>query len=155
MKSLSYCLFLFTIFIYSLGFAQEIPNPSFENWNQGNPVDWWGTAILQVSDAYDGDYAVSMQVLDDGMGGVIIPVLLVGDVGAGTNVSQRHSSFGGYYKFQPNGNEWFNVAIIMNYNNVPIGGGAVQFSATSPSTWTAFNVPIMYTTEDTPDSGRI
>ena len=151
MKFLNFSLIVFTIFIYSSGFAQEIPNNSFENWDQGNPVDWWGVAILQVSDAYEGNSAVSMQILDDGSGGVIIPVLAVGDVAAGTNVSQRYGSFGGYYKFNPNGSEWFNVGIVMNYNNMPIGAGAAQFSATAPSTWTEFSVPITYTTEDTPD----
>lgn len=113
MKSLCYCLFFINLFIFSLGFAQEIPNPSFEDWSEGYPVDWWGIAILQVADSHDGDYAVSMQILDGGVDSVIVPILAVGDFGIGTDVSQRYSNFGGYYKFAPNGNEWFNVAVVM------------------------------------------
>jgi hypothetical protein len=131
--------------------AQEIPNHSFEDWDQGIPISWWGTAILQVSDAFDGNSAVSMQVLDNGVGGVIIPFLTSGDFANGFPISQRYGSFNGYYKFNPNGNEWFNVGILMMFNTNAIGGGAGQFSATSPSTWTEFNVPIVYSTEDIPD----
>jgi hypothetical protein len=155
LKTLIYNLFLITILNYSLGFAQEIPNSSFEEWNEGNPVDWWGVVILQVADSYDGDYAVSMQVLDSGMDSVIVPVLAVGNFGTGTDITQRYENFGGYYKFQPNGNEWFKVVIAMTYNEVPIGGGGAQFPITAPSTWTAFNVPIIYSTEDTPNRALI
>jgi hypothetical protein len=154
MKSFNYCLILFTLFIYSLSFAQDIPNSSFENWNQDTPVDWWGIALLQSSQSpYDGDYAVSMQILDNDSGGVVIPVLSVGDSTAGTDVSQRYTNFRGYYKFAPNGSEWFKALIVMNYNNAPVGSGTAQFSATS--VWTEFDVPITYTSEDTPDSAFI
>lgn len=135
--------------------VQEIPNPSFEDWSEGYPVDWWGIAILQVADSHDGDYAVSMQILDGGVDSVIVPILAVGDFGIGTDVSQRYSNFGGYYKFAPNGNEWFNVAVVMMHNEATIGSGFAQFSATIPSTWRAFNVQITYTTEDTPDRALI
>ncbi len=151
MKLFRFYFVLLIIFISTFSFAQEIPNHSFENWNQGNPVDWWGAAIIQVSDAYEGNSAVSMQVLDNGAGGVIIPVLSAGDQGTGINISQRYGSFSGYYKFSPNGSEWFKAGIFMNYNNNLIGGGSDQFSAAPPSIWTEFNVPITYSTEDTPD----
>jgi len=155
MKSLKKYLAIFTLLVCSSGFAQEIPNHSFENWQNGIPEDWFGVAILKSSTAYDGDFSVSMQVLSDGGSGVIIPLLSVGEVSPGTSVSQRYGSFKGYYRFSPNGNEFFNIQVLMNFNSLPIGLGSVQLPATSPSTWTEFIVPITYTSEETPDIAQI
>jgi len=146
---------VFGILMYSQGFAQEIPNHSFEDWANGIPEGWFGVAILKSATAFDGNSSVSMQVLSDGGEGVIIPFLWIGETSPGTNVSERYGSFKGYYRFNPNGNESLNVQVLMNLNGVPIGVGQAQLSATSPSTWTEFSVPISYSTDETPNIAQL
>ena len=137
--------------------AQEIPNNSFEDWSGGDPVDWLTSdvsgfdAVSQSSDAYEGNSSVFMQILDGGPGFVFLPSLQVSDGlgGIGTPVTQRYGSFGGYYKFFPNGNEGFNVQVNMLFNGTIIGSGAFPFG--TASNWKEFSVPIVYITGETPD----
>ena len=142
-----------TILISSFSFAQEIPNNSFENWNAGDPVDWWTNdivgfdAVTQTSDAWEGSSAAKMTVLDGG-GFAVIPFLTVGDMGSGTPVSQRYGSFKGYYKLNPLGDENFNVQVFMWTSTNLVGAGLAQFPAAG--SWTEFNVPIEYSSGETP-----
>ena len=141
--------------------AQEIPNNSFEDWSGGDPVSWQTSdspgldAVSQSSDAYEGNSSAFMQVLDAGQGLVLNPDLQVtdGSGGIGTPVTQRYSSFGGYYKFIQNGNELFNVQISMQLNGNQIGTAALPFGATD--NWTEFSLPIVYTSGETPDRAQI
>jgi len=155
---------LFTVFIILIfqlaPSAQEIPNHSFEIWSDGDPVDWLTTdvigfdAVSQSSDAYEGSSSAYLEILGN-VSGVFLPSLQVSDGlgGIGTPVTQRYSSFGGYYKFTKvgSGNESFVVQINMiDFNTTTlIGSGVLQFPPAS--NWTEFNVPITYISEDTPD----
>ena len=141
--------------------AQEIPNNSFEDWSGGDPVSWQTSdspgldAVSQSSDAYEGNSSAFMQVLDAGQGLVLTPDLQVtdGSGGIGTPVTQRYGSFGGYYKFARNGNEWFNVQISMQLNGNQIGTAAFPFD--TAGSWKEFSLPIVYTSGETPDRAQI
>ncbi len=147
----------FIVILLSALNAQEIPNKSFEFWSGGDPVDWLTTdvsgfdAVSQSSDAYEGSSSVFMQILDAGTTFVFLPSLQVSDGlgGIGTPVTQRYGSFGGYYKFFPNGNEGFNVQVNMLFNGTIIGSGSFPFG--TASNWKEFSVPIVYITGETPD----
>ena len=141
------------LMLYSSAFPQ-IPNNSFESWDQGYPVDWFTEdAVTQSPDAHEGNSAAYMEIINDGSGSAIIPFLSAGSSVVGFPVSQRHGSIRGYYKFSPLGNENFQVKIYMYAGNV-IGVGAFE-TPTGSSTYTEFNVPINYTTGDTPDWAAI
>ena len=143
--------FLFwSIFIqFSFSFAQEIPNPSFEEWIIGAPVGWFGFGIGQSSDSYDGNYAAAIQVLNDNT----VPLLIAGEVVPGISISERYESFKGFYKLNPNGNDFLKVDVIMGLDGDVVGIGSVQFS--EASNWTEFTVPISYSSEETPNDALI
>ena len=150
MKTFSNCLFLIALFYSSSFFAQEIPNHSFEEWLIGAPVGWFGFGIGQSSDAFEGDYAVSMQVFNDNT----VPLLIAGEVVPGINVSERYGSFKGFYKLNPNGSDILKVDVIMGLDGDVVGIGSVQFQGTQ-NFWTAFTVPITYSSELTPNDALI
>ena len=145
--------FLFwSIFIqFSFSFAQEIPNPSFEEWIIGAPVGWFGFGIGQSSDSYDGNYAAAIQVLNDNT----VPLLIAGEVVPGINISERYDSFKGYYKFNSNGNDVLKVDVIMGFSGEVVGNGSVQIPEIPTSDWTEFTVPISYSSTETPNDALI
>ena len=148
-------VFFVTFFTCSISFTQEIPNNSFEFWTGGDPDNWSTTdfppvidAVTQTSDAWEGSSAALMSVIDVG-GLTIVPLMEAGDIlGLGIPVSERYGSFGGYYKFNPVADENFNVAVNMLTSTDFVGAGGAQFPAAS--NWTEFNVPIQYTSGETP-----
>jgi len=147
-------VFFVTFFISSFSLAQEIPNNSFENWNGGDPVDWFTfdtpehDAVTQTSDSWEGSSAALMTVLEEG-GVIFSPFLSVGDLGLGTPVTQRYGSFGGYYKLNPAADENLFVEVAMFSDFTGVGIGIAQLPAAA--TWTAFIVPIDYISGETPD----
>ncbi|HRG58868.1 MAG TPA: T9SS type A sorting domain-containing protein [Bacteroidia bacterium] len=68
----------FIIFLGGKGYAQ-LQNPSFENWDAGDPIYWStsnfydpGTAI-QTTDAHSGNFALNLNVVLDSNGTAIAP----------------------------------------------------------------------------------
>lgn len=71
-------IFLLFIFISSISFAQQIPNPGFESWFvetwQEAPEDWQTPngqlipIVTKDTDAYEGDYAMKVTAVNDGIG---------------------------------------------------------------------------------------
>jgi Secretion system C-terminal sorting domain len=67
-----FCLIAFRL----LSFAQQIPNFSFENWSDGNPVGWStenyadSTQAVRSTNAYLGNYAVQINTTPFTQGGV-------------------------------------------------------------------------------------
>jgi len=147
-------VFFVTFFISSFSLAQEIPNNSFENWSNGDPIGWFTSdtpgldAVTQTSDAWEGSSAALMTVLEDG-GVSFSPVLWVGDFGLGTPVTQRYGSFGGYYKLNPAADENLFVEVVMISGFTGVGSGIALLPAAA--TWTEFIVPIDYISGETPD----
>lgn len=147
MKAITNWLFSILLFISSISNAQEIPNHSFEEWIVGIPIGWYGYGIGQSSDSFNGIYAISLQVNGDGA----VPILIAGEVVPGINISKRHGIFKGFYKFDPNGNDFLKVDVIMGLNGDVVGIGSAQFPETPASNWIEFSVPITYSSDETPN----
>ena len=106
--------------------------------------------VTQTSDAHSGSSAAKgSTALFNTV--VIAPVLISGDIVLhGFSVSQRYTNLTGYYKLTSVGNDLFDVVVGMWKNGQVIGAGSEEFSAAS--SYTAFSVPIYYSTSDVPDS---
>lgn len=144
-----------------LGFAQNpIPNPGFENWSGGNPVDWWTNnfitliPVTQSSDAHSGTSSARMEVLNGG--GFPYPASLYsGSNTLGFPCTQRHAFITGYYKFIPqSGTDVFSIYALVMQNGNAIGTGGESITAAA-SNWTQFNVPITYFAPGNPDTCRV
>lgn len=105
MKSVITSLLIYLFFSTA---SAQILNPSFEDWNTFDPVNWSSTdddgsidAITESSDAHDGSSSVRMGVVD--LSGFGIPPYLfsIDDNGNYYTVSQKHGSLKGWYKFSP------------------------------------------------------
>lgn len=140
----------------SVLFAQ-IPNNGFENWTGGEPDGWYTTnaapvavVITQSTDARQG--LSSLQGIAKAVLSVVIPpVVVVGEEGTpGFPVNQRYLSIKGFYKFAPVGSNIFTVTIAFSKNGQAIGGGVKNLPAASA--WSLFEVPIIYTNGETPDT---
>lgn len=125
-------------------------NSSFENWTMGEPDDWFTTdlfgivnGVSQSSDAHEGSSSAEMTVVD--FGGSPWPPFMISITALGGHpVSQKHGSLKGWYKFNPLGNEWLTISIIMTTSDstaVGTGGIVIENAASS---WTEFTAPITY-----------
>jgi hypothetical protein len=144
-------IFFLVFFNFSIAYSQGVPNPSFENWVIGVPVGWYGFGIGQTTDSYSGDYAISLHALNDN----IVPILIAGEITPGIVISERYESFKGYYKLNPNGNDFLKVDVIVGTEDVVMGIGSSHFFATTPGLWFEFTVPIEYSSEGIPNTALI
>jgi hypothetical protein len=140
------------IYLFFSTASAQILNPSFEDWNTFDPVNWSSTdddgsidAITESSDAHDGSSSVRMGVVD--LSGFGIPPYLfsIDDNGNYYTVSQKHGSLKGWYKFSPVGNDVMYIVIgMLDSDSSAIGAGAVTIT-NAITNWTEFNIPIFYT----------
>lgn len=141
-----------SFFSISIAYSQEIPNPSFEEWVFTNPVGWFGFGVGPSNDAYAGDYSAILEVADDGN----VPLFIAGDVVPGITISERYESFIGHYKLNSNGGDFLKVDVILGLDENVIAIGSVNFfSPPSSDEWLEFDVPINYSTDDTPNTALI
>jgi len=102
-------------------------------------------AVSQSGSAYNGSSCVKLEVSN--FGGTAYPPYLSSlnsSTSLGHPVTIKHGSLHGYYKLDPLGNDALAVVISMNvgvFNAVGVGGGIL----TTASSWTEFNLPILYT----------
>jgi hypothetical protein len=142
-------LLLFTASIYA-----QIPNNSFENWANGDPVGWstydfLGDAVSQSSDSHSGSSAAKLEIIN--FNNVAIPPVLIGDMG----VTESFGSLTGYYKYSPvDANEIFSIAVLVYGGGNIIGGGSLSIKE-AVSSYTQFIVPIGYLSGTTADSAHI
>jgi hypothetical protein len=149
MKSLITSLLIYLFFSTA---SAQILNPSFEDWNTFDPVNWSSTdddgsidAITESSDAHDGSSSARMEVVD--LAGFGIPPYLfsIDDNGNYHTVSQKHGSLKGWYKFSPVGNDLLYIVVgMLDSDSSAIGAGAVTIT-NAITNWTEFNIPIFYT----------
>jgi len=137
------------IYLFFSTASAQILNPSFEDWNSFDPVNWSSTdddgsidAITESSDAHDGSSSVRMGVVD--LAGFGIPPYLfsIDDNGNYHTVSQKHGSLKGWYKFSPVGNDVMYIVVgMLDSDSSAIGAGAVTIT-NAITNWTEFNIPI-------------
>jgi hypothetical protein len=135
---------LLFIVIFTISIHAQIPNNSFEDWANGDPVGWstldiLGDAVSQSSESHSGSSAAKLQIID--FNGSAIPLLLT------TNniiVTENYGSLTGYYKFAPaDANEIVSVAVLMSHGSSIVGGGSIDIKQ-AVSSYTQFAVPIDY-----------
>ncbi len=143
-------LFLFTVSAYA-----QIPNNSFENWANGDPVGWstldlLGDAVSQSSDSHSGSSAAKLQIIN--YNGTGIPPLLTANY---INITESYGSLIGYYKFAPtDANEILSIAVLMSHGGSITGGGGLDIKEAA-SSYTQFVVPITYIPGETADTAYI
>ncbi|HZK76169.1 MAG TPA: T9SS type A sorting domain-containing protein [Candidatus Kapabacteria bacterium] len=138
-----------------------IPNGDFEQWNGGAPVGWFVdnestfTPITQTSDAHSGSSAVLGTVINLQGVAELTPLLISGTASVhGFSYTDHPNSFTGFYKFNPVGGD--SLSITCGFQKNGNGIGEASFSThLSASSYTAFAVPINWSTGDAPDTAIV
>jgi Secretion system C-terminal sorting domain len=140
------------------GSAQIIPNGNFENWTFvgaiNTPDNWQGSVLqpcdpvspIQTLDAVDGNYAILFETINCG-GGLGVNG---GNASVSFPTSENPAYLNGYYKSERSGEGMAEVRVRVTNNFIEIGGGFLQINS-SVSSYTAFSIPITYTSELTAD----
>jgi hypothetical protein len=146
--------FLILVLSSQILFSQTnlIPNPSFENWLDGEPLNWQTNndtlrnriPVTQSSVAYHGSSAIQLETIDyNGLAGGAFVHSDTFSVGV---LEERPIELSGYYRFAPVGDAICvaNV-IVFNYFGsflVTCGFGIDTLAATDE--YTRFTIPIFY-----------
>jgi len=145
------------LLVLPLTIFSQIPNPGFEQWSGGNPVDWFcsnippfGTPVTQITPGHGGSWAVRGEVITSTLGDTMLPLLTSGSSAQGFPVTARHNELNGYYKFSPIGGDVILIAVLMYHGNVSVGGGVILISTGAPN-FTQLSVPVNYTSSETSD----
>ncbi len=174
---------LFSLFILK-SYAQDIPNASFENWSNGEPVNWYTTNqnILgtqfnvvnkETSSPQSGQFSARIEVVTKNIfliGPVTVPGILTlseisidvlmqtVNISGGYPFSGMPQQLAGYIKYQPAGidTSYFGFALTRwnNGSRDTIGYAADTISGTI-SSWTHFQLPIAYDIWEAPDTMSI
>jgi hypothetical protein len=137
----------------------QIPNNSFENWGQYDPVDWLTNnlgsliTVTQSSDAHSGSSSARLEILFVNLS-AYTAVLYSGSDGSGFPCTQRHASINGYYKLVPQGPDILSVSVQVLQGTNILGAGVLNITSAA-SSWTQFMVPITYSAQGTPDLCKV
>lgn len=159
--------------------AQQMPNSGFEDWTDfgvyEDPNDW--TTINMISlfggpitvskstDAHSGDYALETKTVVSDFGtpgefdtiqGIVMlgATDLSGEMMPGAGFTHRPDSLVGWYKLtSPNNSPCF-INSILSYwnNNTREEIGSIFFAGDSTSTYRRFSVPVLYSSNELPDT---
>ena len=156
--------YIFKLFVNALSLAiliptivfSQIPNPGFENWSTGIPVDWITNntdqfpTISQSTISHSGSYSVKGDVASFS-GFSFAPVLATA-----FPYTDRPANFTGFYEFTSISSDTLIIAVALYNNSKPIGGGFFH-TAASVNSFTQFTIPIIYvqTASELPDSAGI
>jgi hypothetical protein len=182
MKTIHYIIIVLLISTLCVPFAsgQDIPNASFENWQNGEPVDWhttnqalFTTVIKDASNPQQGNYSAQLKMVTVtipflgtySMPGVLSTANLEADIinmsfniWGGYPFSGMPNSLAGYLRYQPVNNDtcYFGWALSkwQNGKRDTIGFGYAYRGGSIPD-WTYFEVPIEYQIWEAPDTMNI
>jgi len=167
-------LFTISIALFGLTSKGQIIDAGFENWTTGSPcsdTDDWGTAngttgqlgvctvTQETSDPHSGSSAIKLTSTFIAFANATAPgVASTGTVDAlnqtitgGQAFTERPTSFSGWYKGAPQtGDSYSFLALLINENSGDTVGTAEFSSNATVSTWTSFNAPVNYTSQDDP-----
>jgi hypothetical protein len=148
------------VFLVMVGssFAQ-IPNASFENWANGNPVDWTSNNglwifVTQSSSAHGGASAAQGGVVNVGAFNLSCSLTSRDISGKGFAISQRYGSLHGFYKFTPVGGDMFFANYLAQKGTSGVGSGS-YLDPTAQSVYREFVATVLYPSPDIPDNGLI
>jgi hypothetical protein len=141
------------------GAKAQIPNPGFEDWSGGEPVDWFTDNVApafvfvsQSTAAHSGSSAAQGSVLSLS-GFATSPFLLAGADGSGFPINSQVEALHGFYTFAPAGGDIFSVSVVLFKNGAGVGTGGAQLGASS--TYKEFVANITHLTSDVPDTAFI
>jgi len=168
-----------------LAAQDSIPNKGFEEWtNYGayeNP-NFWDTpneftgivSLYTVTKdsigVYDGQYATRLETkyvaIMNVPGLITLGTISVNiatqqfTITGGAGFTARPVKMTGYYKYTPQGSDACSFAIILTKFNTATNhpdtiGAGLFVQATLVSDWTLFEVPVIYLSQDTPDTMNI
>lgn len=162
MKRNTLIIFILFAVLITSGFSySQILNPSFENWNLGEPVDWATanvptliTPVIQTSSAYDGSSAVQLEIKSY-LGYPYAAYIQAQDTQtllSGHPVSTRYSKMSGYFRLSLEGTAQFEITIIILDETGWSIGAADSILTNSSIGWIRIEVPIEYFEEKDPSS---
>jgi hypothetical protein len=182
MKTSRNTLFIFLIILFSTAcaYSQDIPNASFENWANGEPVDWhttnqslFTTVIKDATNPQNGVYSAQLKVVTVtipfigtySMPGILSTANMEADIiklqfniWGGYPFTGMPNRLAGYLRYQPVNNDtcYFGWALSKWQNGArdTIGYGVTHRGGTI-SDWTYFEVPIEYNIWEAPDTMNI
>ena len=130
----------------------QIPNPGFETWASGAPTGWTTNNIVtlvvpvtQTATSHTGSSALKGTVVT--YSGVSYPPLVWSQFA----VSQRYSTFSGWYSFNAVGGDSLYSWLILYKSGIPIGA-SVFTNRTTRASYAQFNVSIDYYGSGVPDN---
>lgn len=154
----------------------QIPNGGFENWTDDSgtlePTGWTtanalggllGLTFAEQTPGAVGTYGIQLTTQEVPGLGVIPSLAFVGDLELETDgfpFTERPAALTGQFKYIPEGEDIGTVAVTFwrwdagAGERVDIGTGFLSISE-STSDWTGFEIPIEYTSNETPDSANV
>jgi hypothetical protein len=133
----------------------QIPNPGFETWAAGEPSGWTTTnytdyyvPVTKTAAAHSGSSALQGTVVN------YFSYLYPPFVYTGFAVSQRYSTFTGWYTFNPVGGDSLYSWLAMFKFHSPIGYAAFSNISTQGA-YAKFTATVSYFLNGTPDSCAI
>ncbi|MGE5680162.1 MAG: T9SS type A sorting domain-containing protein [Bacillota bacterium] len=144
------------IIVISTTVKAQIPNAGFENWTNGEPDQWWTsnatqlfTNVTRSATAHSGQYALKGEVVST-MVGPMQPIIQTGKDAKGFAVSQRYARISGYYQFNSISGDrlGLNFGLFKGDSGIAVAAAAISVSANS---YTKFDLPFVYLTNDVPD----
>jgi hypothetical protein len=159
-KTLLLYKFLLVLVIITAPLYAQIPNNGFEQWDQGEPIDWitsnqWFlSTVSRTENSHSGLSALKLQTLSTGT--FLIPAIITaGTDGYGFPVSQRHEQLSFYYKFNKTvSTAYLYIAVGFKKNGETIGAEFITITEASDD-FVALNIPITYLSTEVPDSAVI
>jgi hypothetical protein len=158
-------LTIVSVSFQSLRAQAPIPNGDFEDWNGNTPTGWLVddttvgsfsfNPITQTSDAHSGSSALAGSVVSIEGFAQLAPVAITGSASVhGFPYTDHPNSFTGYYKFNPAGGDSIIISCVFEKSGTGIGAGGFS-TRVAASGYTAFAVPIYWSTSDAPDTSIV
>ncbi len=153
MKGFALTFLLALVVLFPFATEAQIPNAGFETWSGGFPTGWvtdniptYATPVTQTTTKHSGSYALN---------GTVVSVLGLSSypplVWSEFPVSQRYSTFTGWYTYSPVQNDSLYAWLVMYKSESPIGYALFTNKATRAS-YTQFSATITYIAGGVPDS---
>ena len=141
-----------SLFVCHSVFAQ-IPNPGFESWSAGSPVNWYSTNtgftnnITQSSVAHSGTSSAKGEIIL--FSGVPFPPgLTAGGITQRVTITQNHSAVTGYYQYYPHvPSLTMSLYVAVNFFDAQsqfTAQGSLLLPFGTTSSWQPFSVPMNY-----------
>ena len=158
-----YWRILLISFLYLHNAYAQIPNGSFESWNDGSP-DWWQTTNIPIvpaavnvdSNSHSGFLAAKGIVVSDNHNNPFQPYLgIYGPAAQGFPILKSFNVASGWCKLFLNPQDYFTGFVRMyDVNQEPVGEGSIVIDS-SISSWTEFYIHINYFSTGIPVSSSL